>query len=208
MQHKMKIKNGMTIIEVMVSIGIFTIGMVGFTLLFARSWQSNHFILEKGQASFLASRQVDLMVGDLRRVRQPDNGEYPVKSCDDFDLVVFLDIDKDNVTEKVHYYLDGEQIKRGVSNPSGTPPVYPSGDQETLVLTNYVTNEADEPVFEYYNHDYPGDVANNPLDTPVNDLEDVRLVKIHLRINIDPIRAPENVTVESFAEMRNLNDYH
>lgn len=199
----------MTLAEMLVAIGIFSMGMAGFTMLFAKTWTINHFILEEGETSFKASRQVQEIVNDLRKVRQPDNGEYPVRSCDDFNLVVFLDIDGDNVTEKVHYFLDldDDKLRRGITNPSGTPPVYPSGDQEVTVLTDYVVNGDDDPIFYYYNHDYPADTVNNPLVAPVADVEDVRLIKVHLWINIDPVKAPENVNIESFAELRNLNDY-
>lgn len=193
--------------EMLIAIGIFTIGMAGFTVLFARSWITNHFILEEGQASLVASRAVEGLVSDLRRIRQADSGEYPILSCDDFDLVVFIDIDGDDVTEKVHYFIDDEELKRGISNPSGVPPVYPDEDEEVETLTNYVYNSGIQPAFYYYNHEYPGDAEHNPMDTPVADIEDVRLVKIHLLINIDPGRTPENVNIESFAELRNLNDY-
>jgi prepilin-type N-terminal cleavage/methylation domain-containing protein len=200
-------KSGMTLVELMVAISIVLICMFGFSVFFARIWVSNHFILEEGQTSFIASRIVSETVKNLRKVRQPDNGEYPIRSCDEFNLVVFIDIDKDNITEKVHYFLENGQFKVGISDPSGSPPVYPSGDQTVSVLTNYVVNTSAQPVFEYYNHDYPGDVVHNPIDTPVAAIEDVRLVKIHLYVNIDPMRAPDNVNIESFAEFRNLNDY-
>ena len=80
------------------------------------------------------------------------------------------------------------------------------GDQTTEVFVNYISNTNAQPVFSYYNRDYPSDIINNPLATPVS-VENVRLIKIHLLVNIDPINAPNNVNVESFAELRNLNNY-
>lgn len=200
-------KNGMSLLEALIAIGIFTMGIAGFTVFFAKTWSSNKFILEEGQASMLASRSVEQIVKDLRRVRQPESGEYPIKSCSDFVLVVFIDIDKDGVTEKVHYYAENQQLKRGISKPSGTPPVYPSEDQQVAVLANYIINTSSQPVFYFYNNNYPGDAAHNPINTPVNDIEDVRLIKVHLLVNIDPAHAPDNINIESFAELRNLNDY-
>lgn len=194
--------------EMIIAIGIFSMGIAGFSLLFARSWVTNHFILEEGQASLTASRKVEQMVNSLRKVRQADSGEYPIKSCDDFDLVVFIDIDNDDITEKVHYFIEDEQLKMGTTKPSGTPSVYSAGDQTVAVISGYVVNQSEQPVFYYYNNQYPEDPENNPMDTPVADIENVRLVKINLWINIDPIKAPENVNIESFAELRNLNDYH
>jgi len=87
------------------------------------------------------------------------------------------------------------------------PKTYPSGDQEVTVIAGHIVNATNEPIFYYYNRDYPGDVVNNPLDTPAA-VSDVRLLKIHLKINIDPNRAPDNVEMQSFVELRNLNDYN
>jgi hypothetical protein len=67
-------------------------------------------------------------------------------------------------------------------------------------------NESTQPVFYYYNENYPGDTVNNPIATPIA-IEDARLVRVLLRINIDPIKAPNNVNVESFVDLRNLESY-
>ena len=61
-------------------------------------------------------------------------------------------------------------------------------------------------MFYYYNKSYPGDTAGNPVPVPA-DVSQIRLVKIFLRININPNRAPDNIQQESFVELRNLNDY-
>ena len=47
---------------------------------------------------------------------------------------------------------------------------------------------------------------NNPIATPIA-IEDVRLVRVLLRMNIDPIKAPNNINVESFVDLRNLESY-
>lgn len=197
----------MSLVEMLVAIFIMIIGMEGVTMLLVNSWKSNKFILETGNASLLASRAVNRMVGDIRKVRQADDGGYPIDSGDQFDLKVYMDVDGDGTTDRVHYYLSSGAIYRGITRPNATIPVtYPSGDQTTTIFANYISNTASDPVFYYYNRNYPSDTVNNPLATPVN-IEDVRLIKIHLLVNIDPINAPNNVNVESFVELRNLNNY-
>ena len=92
----------------------------------------------------------------------------------------------------------------GVTNPLATMPVtYPASDDTVSVLANYIVNTDVDPVFYYYNENYPGDAINNPLVTPIN-VQDVRLIRVHLLMNIDPVRAPNNVNIESFADLRNL----
>lgn len=198
---------GMTLVEVLVSIFILTIGMGGFATLFLRSWKMNGFILETGVASAAASRGVDRIVSDLRKIRQGDDGSYPIVSGGNSDLTVFLDVDDDGKTERVHYYLQNGLLKRGVTEPSSTQPVtYPTGDQTVTTIASYVANSGSQPIFFYYNDNYPGDTVNNPLSTPIA-VQDARLVRVRLIVNINPNRAPESTTIESFAEFRNLNEY-
>lgn len=196
----------MTIIEVMVTIGILLIVMGGFTLLYVRSLQSNSFVLEEGTTSLQTSKAVEGIAQDLRGVKQGDNGDYPIISGSDFDLKVYVNADSDSATERVHYFLDGDLLKKGVTNPSNTVPVtYPTSDQSVTTVATYVVNSSTEPLFSFFNKDYPGDTANNPLDGDI-DLGDVRLIRIWIRMNIDPIRAPNNINIQTFAELRNLNE--
>jgi hypothetical protein len=73
-------------------------------------------------------------------------------------------------------------------------------------MANFIVNENNNPVFFYYNKNYPGDTVNNPLATPIG-VGDVRLIRVHLLVNIDPVHAPNNINIESFADLRNLKTY-
>jgi hypothetical protein len=197
----------MSLVEMLMAIFILLIGLEGVSLLFVNSWKMNKFVLETGNASLIASRTVNMIVKDVRRARQADNGDYPIESGGNDDLQVYIDIDGDGMTERVHYYLSNGSIYRGVTKPNATLPVtYPAGDQTTSLLAQYISNTPADPVFYYYNEDYPSDIISNPLAAPIS-VQDVRLIKVHLLVNIDPVHAPNNINVESFAELRNLNNY-
>lgn len=201
---------GMTLVEMLMAIAVMGIVLQGFSYLFLRSWDTNKFIMEEGLASTSAQRATNQILIQLRGVKQADNGAYPIVSGDDFDLTIYADIDSDGSTERVHYFLDlpNDQMKRGVTEPdtSTLPVSYPSGDQVVDVLANYVVNESDNPVFYYYNDDYPGDTTNNPLGTPIS-VGGVQLIRVKLLVNIDPVHAPNNVNIESFVDLRNLHNY-
>ena len=206
MEQKKRMMKGMSFIEMIMAIGIMLIGMEAMTMLFLRSWENNRFILETGNASLIASRGVSRVVSEIRKTRQADNGDYPVESGDEFDLKVYIDIDKDNTTERVHYYLLNSALYRGITEPvAGLPITYPSGDDTTEVIAGSIANTATDPIFYYYNDDYPADLVNNPLETPVS-ISDVRMIRVHLMVNIDPLHAPDYTNIESFAELRNLNN--
>ncbi len=200
---------GLTLVEMLVAIFILSAGMLGFSLLFSSSWKSNKFILETGVTSIRVNRASTEIINNLRKVRQADNGDYPIESGDDFDIQVYLDIDNDGVTERVHYWLDdvNDRLMRGIREPSAAqPPTYAAGDGTTSIIAEYIVNDATQPLFYYYNENYPGDTVNNPLVTPTS-IGNVRLVRVFIRMNIDPIRAPNNINVESFVDLRNLESY-
>ncbi len=207
MNSRQKKYPGMTIIEMLVAIAIFVVAIEGFTLLFMRSWKINSYTIEMGQSSLAVSQGANKIVGYLRKVRQADNGSYPIVSAANNDLVVFSDYDKDGITERLHFFLQNSQIKMGITDPTNTmPKTYPSGDQQVNILADKIVNTGSEPIFYYYNKDYPADTVHNPVATPA-DVSTVRLIKIFLKINIDPNRGPENIETQSFVELRNLNDY-
>lgn len=204
-----KTARGMTLIEMLVAIVVVLIATEGFTLLIAKSWDSNKFIMEEGMASAAASRATNQIIIQLRGIQQAGNGDYPIEETDDFDLTVYADIDDDNTVERVHYFLDqaNDQLKRGVTDPTtAVPPTYPASDGTVTVMANYVVNESDDPIFYYYNGNYPSDTVNNPLATPASP-GTVRLIRVHLYVNINPIHAPDNINIESFVTLRNLHIY-
>ena len=89
--------------------------------------------------------------------------------------------------------------KIGIINPSSSPPItYTSGESVSNVVTS-VINSAN-PVFTYY------DINNNELSSPVA-AKDVKMVKVHLEVNINPNRAPDNINIQSYATIRNLSEY-
>ncbi|MCX6761767.1 MAG: prepilin-type N-terminal cleavage/methylation domain-containing protein [Candidatus Moranbacteria bacterium] len=204
---KSKNSRGLTLIETMMAIAIFAIGMEGFTLLFSRAWQNNSYTLEMGQSSMAVSQGVNTLVDYLRSARQADDGSYPIKSANDNDVVVYSDYDRDGATERLHIYKSGQNILMGVTNPASTMPrTYPSGDQQVITIAQKIVNTTGEPIFYYYDRNYAGGAAQLPLTTPAN-VADIRLLKIHLKININPNRAPDNIEMQTYVEMRNLGDH-
>jgi len=201
MSNENKNKKGMSLIETVIAIAIFTIGIEGFSLLFIKTWEQNSFIIERGTASMMASRGVQKTVDVIRKARQADNGAYPMISADKNNLVIYSDIDKDGVAERVHYYLDNGIFKVGVTEPTGdVPPAYPAGDQSVKDVTAYIVNGAETPVFYYYDQD------NNLLTAPAA-VNNVKMVKIYLQVDINPIRAPSSIDIQSIATIRNLSEH-
>lgn len=186
------------------AISIFTIGIAGFTLLFANSWKSNSFILEEGMAATQASNTIRKISSQLREIRQSDAGQYMVKTASANELVVYLDSDSDDDVERVRYFLDdaNDILKKGVAEPSGSPPSYPdnySSDTVTNLAICVMNSGESEPVFQYYDNN------NDPLSSSPSPT-DIRIIEVNLWINIKPQSAPENVKIGTSVELRNLDE--
>lgn len=208
----MKIENtihpnsGMTVVEMLMAISIFLLIMAGSVYLLAKIYRNYGYSMEQGMAVAGVENGLKHMIEDIRGMRQSDAGAYPIESADDFDFVFYANIDGDTATERVHYFLENNLIRRGVSDPSGTPPSYPAGDETMTTTAASVVNSAAQPVFRYFNTDYPADQTNNPLAVPVSPVADIRLVKADVYVNIDPYRAPNNIRLESYVMLRNIKD--
>jgi len=114
------------------------------------------------------------------------------------------------VTERVHYFLDldTDQLKMGVTDPdsSSTPVSYPATDDTVSVLAEHITNTNTQELFLYYNKNYPGDTVNNPIATPA-DVSAIRLIQVHLWVDVNAFHEPNNINMESFVDLRNLKYY-
>jgi hypothetical protein len=212
MQKKFFLK-GVTFIETVVTVGILSVVMLGSSLFFVRMWRIHGFAMEMGVASFVANRGVENAVENIRRARQAENGAFPIVQADDHDLTFYEDYDGDGDIERVHYFVDDQKFKIGVTEPdfTGMVPTYPNGDQIVKEAANYIVNEnAGMPTFEYYDENGMifayNDVDGIALSTPATP-SDIKMVKILLFVNPDPLRAPNNVRIQSFVVIRNLTKF-
>ncbi len=196
---------GLTLLEVMVSLGIFLFIVAIIWLFIRQSYSVQSFTLGQTMAISEAQRGVERLVKEAREALPADTGAYPIEKADDFEFIFFADYDRDAAIERVRYYLDGSNFYKGVIEPTGNPLQYSSANEQVTIISRYVRNTASEPVFKYYDGSYSGKDSDVPLTTPAN-ISQVRLVHINLRINVDPNRAPTDYYLESDVQIRNLKD--
>ena len=86
-------------------------------------------------------------------------------------------------------------LRKGVTEPTEHPVEYPEENEVVTILSQYIRNQL--PIFRYFDGD------NNELAAPAR-LEDTKLMRVHLIININPLRAPGDFELESNVQIRNL----
>jgi type II secretory pathway pseudopilin PulG len=192
-----------SLIETIITIFIFTISLVMITSFIISIYRAYAFNLEQIQAINEARKGIETMVKEIREAKYGDDGSYPIKEAGDFQFIFYSDIDKDSVTERVRYFLDGSDFKKGVIEPSGDPPQYILANEVVAILSTNVRNSVPGPIFTYYNGDWPVDTANNPLPT-LTRLTETKLMHVYLKVNVNPNRPPDDFELESDAQIRNL----
>jgi hypothetical protein len=187
----------------MVAISIFLTTSSLILAFLTQGFEVNRFALEQSDAIGYARKSIDIMVKEIRKASPAENGSYPIDYASDQSLIFYSDIDADGLFERVRYFLDGTELKKGVIKPTGFPAQY-IAFENISTIAKYVRN-GPTPTFYYYNSGYPTDTTHNPLSTPAA-VNQVRLIRIFIKINVDITKAPVDYILISNAQIRNLKD--
>lgn len=196
-------EKGISIVETIVMIAVFALSLAALSVFILNSYRTYSYNFQQISAINEARRGIETMVKEIREARTADDGSYPLAEAGDFQFIFYSDIDSDVVIERVRYFLDGTDFKKGVIKPTGDPPQYDLGNENVWVLSRHVRNGTTSPVFTYYNGDWPADIINNPLPT-LTRLSETKLMHIYLKVNVDPGRPPDDFELESETQIRNL----
>ncbi|MFZ1020108.1 MAG: prepilin-type N-terminal cleavage/methylation domain-containing protein [Minisyncoccia bacterium] len=197
-------QSGFTLVETIFTIFIFTLLMMGITLMmrdiFSVSNQEFGILTNVGQARSIA----DNFVKEIRNGAYGANGAYPINQATNNQIIFFSTAPSGNGTvSQVRYYISGNSLYKGITNPAGSPPSY-IGQPETITTLSTQMSMGVSPLFYYYDGSYNG--SGNPLSSPVN-INAVRFVKINL-IVLQALTAnsTNTFTVLAGASMRNLKN--
>ena len=162
-------------------------------------YSSNAYIIQQAYAVESARKGVEIMVREVKEATYSDVGAYPVIEAEEQIFVFYSDVDKDDNVEMVRYYLNGTNFERGETESVGDPPVYDYSNEIVSVLSDNVRNNT-ERIFTYYN-------ASSTEITDLGILTGIKMVKASLIVNVDPNGPPEEFTLTSSAQLRNLYEY-
>ncbi len=134
------------------------------------------------------------------------DGELQLSADSSWRVDAFCDWGENNHAIRVKFELSWQEqvpdldheFKKGIVNPTGSPPVYHLDQEETSILSSYVRNSP--PIFEYY------DSEGNKINEVPARLADTKLMKVFLVVNVDPNRSPGDLELESYVKLRNLKD--
>ncbi len=190
--------SGMTFIEAMVWIALLVSAMTAIASTVLYFYRTNAYSLEQSTAVTSAQRGLDSMVRTIREAAFSSEGAFPIVSVAPDDFTFYADVDSDSQLERVHYYLNGTTMMRGILNPTGNPPDY-IGAETPEVVADYVRNTSlGIPTFQYF------DALGAAIASSTSAYTAVRFVKVTLAVNVNTVTLPNQLNLYSSAALRNL----
>src|SRR5690606_27878065 len=132
---------GMTLIETLVVISIYTILSLVIFASIQALYKSNSYTFAQADEVNHARRGLYALTQDLREMTYGEDGTFPLVVMEDHRIGFYSDIDKDYSAEYVEYELATTTLYKRTYNPTGNPPVYDlSEPDEVNILSEYVQN--------------------------------------------------------------------
>ncbi|MBU2025560.1 MAG: hypothetical protein ABIC19_00230 [Patescibacteria group bacterium] len=194
---------GMTLIESLMAVILFTVISLMVASFLIYGYKNHVRVTEEALSTDRVNINIQNMVEELRKMRNGENGAYAIDAANKNEIIFYSDIDSDSLCERVRYFLDGENLFKGIVEGAGQPMAYPLGSEETEKMGREIINDQDNPIFSYWGID--GETGQDiELSYPV-DVSDIRLIKVNLKTRINLGQGRER-TVESQVFLRNLRN--
>lgn len=190
-------KRGVTLLETMVWIAIFTATMLAVSSSVLYFYRTSNYAIQEATAVTSAQRGVDSMVRTIREAAFSSIGAYPIIAMATSSFTFYANTDTDSGIEQVRLYISGNTVMEGIIQPTGDPAVYTGAEVATQLADNVKNNEQGVTMFTYY--DQTGAQITN-----LSQIASLRFVTIDLVTDIDPNRTPTITTIRSSTALRNL----
>ena len=120
--------HGFTLVEVLVA--MFTFALLaalvyGFAVYY---FQSYNFSFEENQQVGIAQSGLTTMIREISEARLADNGAYAIEQALDTNFTFFADVTNDGRSDRVRYFLNGNELQKVVTEPTVVPVTYPSAN--------------------------------------------------------------------------------
>jgi prepilin-type N-terminal cleavage/methylation domain-containing protein len=194
-------QKGMTLVEMIIAIGIYTVLMLAITSSTTTFYRYNAYALEQANEVDNARRGVTQWNRDVKEMTTAEDGTWPMAISGEHRLGYYSDTDRDDSVEYVEYILASTTLRKFTYNPTGSPATYDltTPDSEEI-LSEYVQNRNQATsTFFYYDNNGVQLASTSPI---IN----IRYIQMQIIVNIDPDRNPGEFMLRSSLAPRNLKD--
>ena len=185
-------KKGISLIELIVTAGLFVIISGLMMVMIVRSFNSYRFSKQTIDAQERAASAMREFEKNTRGATQ-----IIASSPDELTFYAYLLDDRQPAPSRVRYYCDNGNLMKGVIHAVGNGPIfeYPLDQEFFKVVAKDVVNG--ETLFKYYND------ASVEIGNPVP-VDAVRMIQFTISIDENITAPPEAITEITSVNLRNL----
>lgn len=195
-------QRGITLVEVLVSMGIFTLVIGSIAAVLMNSFKTRDIVFEQLLTQNEGRRVVQDFTNELRSATASSIGAYPLEKASSTEVVFYTNLDQDTLRERVRYFTQGTILKKGVIKPTGNPLNYETSN-EIITEVAHSLAVTTTPVFTYFDQNFIDDVTSAPLVQPVS-VSQVRVVGVQIMLDKKPNISPAPFVIQAKAAIRNL----
>lgn len=193
---------GFTLMETIVTIFIFTIISLGASMIIKNiivSSKQFKLSIENIDSSRLVAFN---FTNELRSASVGVDGSYPITLASSSQIIFYSSYgNSSGLVNKIRYYISGEELKKGITEPSGNPLIYNPSSEIISTVETGIKNE-NIPLFYYYDSNYSG--SESALSQPVN-INSINYVKINMLILKQSLRnSTTTFIINTGSSIRNL----
>ncbi|MBM3256392.1 MAG: hypothetical protein FJZ04_02910 [Candidatus Moranbacteria bacterium] len=200
--RNVKPKLAFTLVELLVTLSIFILAVLGVTALAKFGINYHNFVYNQAEIIEQMQKSITITIREIREMKQADSGAFAIAEAGNNQFIFYSDIDETAEVERIRYFREGECLKKGIIKPTGIPPRYYEANETISNVSCNVTNAIAESVFSYYSG-YPAETTL--LSAPI-DLHRVKIIKLNLRISstgLSPL--PTSKIITEYVSPRNIN---
>lgn len=194
-------KRGATLIEVLLSISIFSVVIFFFTSMITYNLRSYNRASTRSLAGEQVRNIVKSVSQSIREMQPSAAGAYPLVSAETDSIIFYANSDADAGIERIRYAISGGKIIEGVVQPTGTPSTYPVNTEEVRTIATNILDDG-QPYFTYYTNTFTGTEA--AMVEPI-DVNQVRLVRVRTLIGTSNTDTSQE-DLSFYVHLRNLKD--
>ncbi|MFA4996107.1 MAG: prepilin-type N-terminal cleavage/methylation domain-containing protein [Patescibacteria group bacterium] len=188
-----KNKKAFSLIEMVVVVALVSMITVVVTAFFSESVKTYRL---KRQSVDLEEKAAQVM----RKFEITTRAASKVTKADNNELIFLRYFDLTSVSPtQVRYFMDGNQFKIGLTQPSGTEPniIYPPENETIELLINDVANA--DLLFTYF------DGSNAELNLPIN-ITNLKMIGLSISLDKNGDLPPASITETTKVSFRNMKD--
>ena len=192
-------KKAFTLLELLLTITIVIIlSFIGSEFVI-QGIKTQVFTQKQDEAVYNARNILNEIGKEVREAQFSSTGDYLLDVVDKQELSFYSNIDDDSLVEKIHYFLDGYNLKKGIIKPNGDPLKYLDSNEIITTISSYIVNQND-PIFTYF------DENGNQINDPNLNKHDIRLIHIFLKVDVNPGKSPDPYNLITDIQIRNLKN--